>query len=139
MSAAFVVDSSVALTWLFVDEVTPKTDALFDRLATESALVPSLWFLEITNSLAIAERKGRVTRAQTDGFLSRMEHLNVQAETDIPTRAFDQILPLCRQYRLTSYDAIYLELALRQNLPLATLDSDLRKVAKGLGVTLLGM
>jgi predicted nucleic acid-binding protein len=60
-------------------------------------------------------------------------------DVDGSTRALIDILPLCRQHKLTSYDATYLELALRRNLPLATLDSDLRKVAKILGVVLLGL
>ena len=59
MSVAFVVDCSMAMAWLFHDEATSKTTALLNRLATETALVPGWWFIEITNVLALAERKGR--------------------------------------------------------------------------------
>jgi predicted nucleic acid-binding protein len=61
MSAAFVVDCSIAMAWLFYDEATPKTAVLLNRLSTETALLPAWWFLEITNVLAIAERKGHIT------------------------------------------------------------------------------
>jgi predicted nucleic acid-binding protein len=139
VSAAFVVDTSVALAWFFDDEATPKTEAVFDRLASETALVPSLWFLEIANTLALAERKGRVVRAKSDAFLVKLNQFDFEVDVDGSKRALIDILPFCRQHKLTSYDAAYLELALRRNLPLATLDSDLRKIAKSLGVVLLGL
>ena len=57
MSAALVIDCSIAIAWLFRDEATPKTVALLNRPATETALVPAWWFVEITNVLAMAERQ----------------------------------------------------------------------------------
>ena len=78
-AAAFVVDCSVAMAWLFHDEGTPKTAALLNRLASETALVPAWWFIEITNVLAMAERKGRVTPAQSDAFYLRSEHARNRA------------------------------------------------------------
>ena len=138
MSAAFVVDCSVAMAWLFSDEATPKTAALLNRLATETALVPSWWFIEITNVLAMAESKGRITPTQSDAFVADLGKLGIERDDEAPDRAFTFLLPLCRRHRLTSYDAIYLDLAVRRNLPLATLDEDLRKSAKKLGVRLLG-
>jgi len=138
MTAAFVVDCSVAMAWLFNDEATPKTAALLNRLATETALVPDWWFIEITNVLAMAERKGRITPAQSDAFVADLGKLGIERDDEAPDRAFTFLLTLCRRHRLTSYDAIYLDLAVRHNLPLATLDEDLRKSAKKLGVRLLG-
>ena len=70
MSAAFVVDCSVAMAWLFHDEATPKTAALLNRLATETVLVPGWWFIEITNVLAMTERRGRITPTQSDAFIA---------------------------------------------------------------------
>jgi predicted nucleic acid-binding protein len=137
VSAAFVVDCSIAMAWLFHDEATPRTAALLHRLATETALVPGWWFLEITNVLAIAERKGRITPAQSDAFVADLGKLGIERDDEAPDRAFTHILALCRAHRLTSYDAIYLDLAVRRGLPLATLDQDLRKTAKQLGVRLL--
>ena len=137
-AAAFVVDCSIAMAWLFNDEATPKTEALLTRLTTETALVPAWWFIEITNVLAMAERKGRITPAQSDAFIADLGKLGIERDDEVPHRAFTYLLILCRRHRLTSYDAMYLDLALRRNLPLATLDDDLRKAAKKLGIRLLG-
>jgi predicted nucleic acid-binding protein len=138
MSAAFVVDCSIAMAWLFHDEATPKTVALLHRLATEAALVPAWWFIEMTNVLAMAERKRRITPTQSDAFIADLSKLGIERDNEASDRAFTHLLVLCRRHRLTSYDAIYLELAIRRSLPLATLDDDLRKTAKKFGVDLLG-
>ena len=138
MSAAFVVDCSIAMAWLFHDEATLKTAALLKRLATETALVPAWWFIEIANVLAMAERKGRITARQSDAFIADLSKLGIERDNEAPDRAFTHLLALCRTRRLTGYDAIYLDLAIRRSLPLATLDGDLRKAAKKLGVALLG-
>ena len=138
MSASFVVDCSIAMAWLFQDEATTKTTALLNRLATETALVPDWWFIEITNVLAMAERKGRIMARQSDAFIADLSKLGIERDSAAPDRAFTHLLALCRTHRLTSYDAIYLDLALRRSLPLATLDEDLRKAAKKLGVAVLG-
>ena len=137
MSAAFVVDCSIAMAWLFHDGATLKTAALLNRLATETALVPTWWFIEITNVLAMAERNGRITPTQSDAFISDLSQLGIERDDEAVDRTFTHLLALCRTHRLTSYDAIYLDLAIRRSLPLATLDEDLRKTAKKLGVGLV--
>ena len=138
MSPAFVVDCSIAMAWLFHDEATPRTADLLNRLTNETALVPAWWFMEITNVLAMAERKGRITPTQSDAFIADLGKLGIERDDAAPDRAFTHLLALCRMHRLTSYDAMYLDLAVRRHLPLATLDDDLRKTAKQLGVSLLG-
>jgi predicted nucleic acid-binding protein len=138
MSAAFVVDCSIAMAWLFHYVATSKTAALLNRLATETALVPTWWFIEITNVLTMAERKGRITPTQSDAFIGDLSKLGIERDDEAVDRAFTHLLALCRTHRLTSYDAIYLDLAIRRSLPLATLDDDLRKTARKLGVGLLG-
>lgn len=138
MSAAFVVDCSVAMAWLFQDEATPRTADLLNRLTKETALVPGWWFIEITNVLAMAERKGRITPAQSDAFIADLDKLGIERDEAASNRAFTHLLALCRMHKLTSYDAMYLDLAVRRNLPLATLDDDLRKSAKKLGLSVLG-
>jgi predicted nucleic acid-binding protein len=138
MSPTFVADCSIAMAWLFHDEATPKTVALLNRLATETALVPGWWSVEVTNVLAMAERKGRITAAQSDAFIADLSKLGIERDNEAPDRAFTHLLALCRTHRLTSYDAIYLDLSIRRGLPLATLNGDLRKIAKKLGVGLLG-
>jgi predicted nucleic acid-binding protein len=137
VSPAFVIDCSAAMAWLFHDEATPTTTALLNRLATETALVPGWWFIEVTNVLAGAERKGRITALQSGAFIADLGKLAIERDEDAPDRAFAHLLPLCRTHQLTSYDAVYLDLAVRRRLPLATLDDALRKTARRLGVRVL--
>lgn len=135
---AFVLDCSVAASWLFEDERTPALVALQEQLRLDSAAVPWLWFLEIANALHQAERRGRVGEDQILPFLEFIGRIELEVDSEAARRAFDFILPLCRGYALTAYDAAYLDLAIRRSLPLATLDDDLRRAAKKAGVALLG-
>ena len=86
----------------------------------------------------MAERKGRITATQSDAFIADLSKLGIERDHEAADRAFTHLLVLCRRHGLTSYDAIYLELAIRRSLPLATLNDDLRKTAKKLGIDLLG-
>lgn len=138
MKPSYVVDCSIAMAWCFADESTEATAELLDRLVDEAALVPGWWYVEVTNVIALAEKHNRITADATAEFLALIESLEIEIDTEAPTRAFHYLLPLCRNHRLTSYDAIYLDLAVRRNLPLATLDESLRQAAEKVGVTLLG-
>lgn len=138
MTAVFVLDSSVTMSWCFPDEASPASSALLDRLETQVALVPSLWFLEVGNVLAGAERRGRLSTAKSAEFLGRLQTLDVEVDDEGPRRTFAHLLPLCRAHALTTYDAAFLELAIRRQLPLATLDKGLRLAAETLGLRLLG-
>lgn len=104
------------MSWLFNDEPTPKTVALLNRLPRETALVPAWWFIEITNVPAMAERKGCIKPTQSDAFIADLGKLGIERNDEAPDRAFTNLLALCRTHRLTSYDAIYLDLAVRRNL-----------------------
>jgi len=84
------------------------------------------------------ERRGRDTAAQSGAFIADLGKLDIEQDDEAPTGAFAQLLPRCRTHQLTSYDATYLDLAVRRRLPLATLDEPLRKAAKKLGFKLLG-
>lgn len=138
MKPNFVVDCSVAMAWCFLDEATPETKQLFKRTSDESVLVPALWFLEVTNTLVMAERKSRIGLNEVGHFISLINTFDLEVETHDPEVTFTHLLPLCRTHSLTSYDAVYLDLAIRRQLPLATLDESLRKAAKKAGVKLLG-
>jgi predicted nucleic acid-binding protein len=138
MKPAFVIDCSIALAWCFLDEATSATQKLLDRMAGESALVPGLWFVELTNVLALAERRGRINSDQVIDFVAMISGLRLEVDDEGPARAFTHLLPLCRAHGLTSYDAVYLDLAMRRRAPLATLDVPLRKAAKKLAVKVLG-
>ncbi len=138
MNAAFVIDCSITMAWCFADEATAFSNELLDRLEVDSAVVPSHWFLEVMNVLAMAEKRKRITAAKSSEFITLLETLEIEVDEETADRAFAYILPLCRGHGLTSYDAAYLELALRSRMPLATLDTELRAGAKSLGVKLVG-
>ena len=135
--SAFVLDCSIAVAWLFDDEVTPETDELLDRLKDDSALVPGLWRLEIGNVLARAERHKRVSGAQVAAHLDLLDRLPIVTDTETERRAFREILTLARSERLTTYDAAYLELAMRRSSALATRDNALIQAARHLDVATL--
>jgi predicted nucleic acid-binding protein len=126
------------MAWCFADEATLETARVQDRLIAEAAVVPAHWFLEVVNVLAMAERRRRITAADAGNFLRLLSVLEIQTDHETSARAFDHLPPLCRSHGLTSYDAAYLDLALRRRLPLASLDDDLREAAMHLGIQVLG-
>jgi predicted nucleic acid-binding protein len=138
MTAAFIVDCSIAMSWLFEEEQTAAIIQVLDRLDDEVALVPPVWFLEVTNTVVVAERRKRVTHAKSDEFIAQLSNLDFEVDAEPSQYAFKEVLRLARRFQLSSYDATYLDLAVRRKLPLASLDEALRKSAKKLGVKLLG-
>ncbi|HEY3968363.1 MAG TPA: type II toxin-antitoxin system VapC family toxin [Planctomycetaceae bacterium] len=138
MTASLIIDCSLTMTWCFADEATDASADIQDRLTHEGVLVPAHWFLEVTNVLVMAEKRRRITSSRSDAFVQLLQVLDIEVDNDIPGRAFDHVLPLCRTHKLTSYDAAYLDLAVRRRLPLASLDKDLRAAAEELGIELLG-
>lgn len=135
---SLVLDSSVTLSWLYSDELTPATQQVFDRVVTDGAWTPSLWRLEVANSLQSAVRRRRISVEFRDAALTDLALLNITIDPDTDTFAWSATLRLAERCGLTLYDAAYLELAQRIELPLATLDQELRNAAGELGVTLLG-
>ena len=125
------------MAWCFEDEATEFTDSVLEGLAQGSAKVPSIWFLEVANLLAISERTGRTNQAKITQFLRLLGSLPITVDAKTGEKAFTDVLTLARTHKLTSYDAAYLELALREGLALATLDEELKRVANKLGVTIL--
>lgn len=138
MSDAFVLDSSVALTWYFPDEQAPETDALLRSLGDGGqAVTCGHWSLEVTNVLLGAERAKKRPQASSAQFLALVEKLPIEVDPETHLRAASTPVALARKHGLTSYDAAYLDLALRRGIPLATLDQQLRKAARAEGVPLL--
>ncbi|MCF3948931.1 type II toxin-antitoxin system VapC family toxin [Acidiphilium sp. AL] len=131
----FILDASIAACWAFDDEDHPVAAHALERIRVDAALAPSLWWFEIRNTLIVSERRGRLVEADTATFLRELSRFGVMIDRT-PQEA--TILTLARQHRLTVYDASYLELAQREAVPLATLDSNLRKAAAALDITLLG-
>lgn len=135
---SLVLDSSVTLAWLYSDELTEPIRHVFEQVTASRAWVPSLWRLEVANSLLMAVRRKRIDVAFRDGSLTDLALLNISTDPDTDALAWSSTLQLADRYTLTLYDAAYLELALRLSLPLATLDEELRAAGGALGIALLG-
>jgi predicted nucleic acid-binding protein len=131
---AAVIDASVAMAWLFAESESPRIVAAFETIRRGEAAAPALFYFEIRNALLVAERRSRITREQSATFLNQLARLAIRMA---PPNG-DEAMTLARAYKLTFYDAVYLELARREALPLATLDRDLQRAAIAEGVLLLG-
>ena len=134
----FVLDSSLTFAFLFADEATDNTDKLLYALGQGgSAFVPALWHWEVGNGLFQAERRKRITPADTNRHLTALRSLPVETDENATGEAWNSTLLLARKHGLTIYDAAYLEVAIRHGLPLGSLDAELRKAAKTEGVKVL--
>ena len=132
---SFVLDASVVVAWLLDDEDEPRARAAVDRLEAEAALVPQVWHVEVRSALLGAERRGRISPTDVDDCLRRLDVLPVQSDLE-PN--LDAVFALARARRLSVYDALYLELAIRADAPLATLDAALSAAAVAEGLPLVG-
>jgi predicted nucleic acid-binding protein len=125
----FILDASIAAAWVLEDEQSDLADQVIDSLSTKIAVVPHLWALEMGNILLMAERRGRIDSAKRLLMLSAIQDLGVSEEPQPPSITFGSLQDLAAKHRLSAYDAAYLELAVRLQLPLATLDEALRRAA----------
>ena len=130
----FVLDASIAACWAFDDEDHPVAALALERVRTDEARVPSLWWFEVRNTLIVSERRGRLTESVTSTFLHGLAQLRVSVDRS-PLET--DVLALARRRRLTVYDSAYLELARREGAPLATLDAALATAARAERVRLL--
>ena len=135
----FVLDNSVAMRWCFESGAHAHADNVLQQLESDDgeAFVPVLWRYEVSAVLARAQNTGVLTAQKVMEFLENLQALNIIVDTDGSDRIFTDVHQLAITHRLTSYDAAYLELALRRNLPLATLDRDLLRACKTAGVSAL--
>ena len=136
--SALVIDSSAALSWCFEDEASPESDALFERVRDQGAFVPGLWHLEVANVLLQAEKRGRIAAGDVAMRLELIAELPITTDNETTARAWREILALARAEGLTTYDASYLELAIRRGLPLQTKDEALIAAAERTGVSVPG-
>lgn len=132
----FVLDCSVTMAWCFENEADPRADALLGDMPDSAAYVPSIWGLEVANVLLVGERRGRLTEADASAFVTRIQEMSIALEPMLGPEALNRVLSLARRHGLSAYDASYLELAIRLEIPLATLDAKLREAAKSAGVKL---
>jgi len=133
--ASLVLDSSIALSWCLPNE--GGMDQVQQEVAGSGAIAPAHWPLEVANALLMAERRQRINADFRNAALRDLAALPISLDTETSARAWDETLRVAEAYRLTTYDAAYLELAQRLSLPLATLDAELRVAAKALRIRLL--
>ncbi len=129
---AYVVDASVTLPWFLADERTAFTDAVFAEIHRGEYWAPAIWCLEFPNALLAAEKKRRIDRATRLGVLDRAVALNLRIDPHVPDMR--AISGVADRHELSTYDAAYLELALRQGFGLITLDRALVEAAAAEGV-----
>ena len=130
---AYVLDNSVAMRWLLASGKASDqkyAESVLGTMVETRALVPNLWHLDAANVLLGAEKRGDLEVAEIERFIAQLENLPIQVDTLTSNQAFGSIMALASAYRLSSYDAAYLELAVRECLPLATLDKNLLRAAK---------
>lgn len=130
----YILDASIAAAWVLADEASPLAKTAAELLKSDGAIVPSLWWYEIRNTLVMAERTGRIAPKETAHFLDLMRAYPIRIETNLDEQA---IFRLAKQFGLSFYDAAYLSIAHRDGLVLATLDRELASAARKLGVILL--
>lgn len=131
---SLVLDASAAIAWFFEDERSTETDALLDRVATEGAIVPTLWKIEIANGLQMALRRKRIDRPYRDKALAQLAALPIETDSETALHLWTAALELADRHALTVYDAVYLELAMRKRYPLASLDKDLVEAGRRAGL-----
>lgn len=120
----------MALAWCFADEQEPYAVAVLRLLENRAAIVPSVWPLEVANAFVNAQRRGRLRPGRTAELIAEIANLGIEVDRHTSSQAWKETLTLARRHGLSVYDAAYLELAIRESLPLATLDQALAKVAR---------
>ena len=126
-----VLDASVALAWVLIDESDPDAEEAMRSVGRDGAFVPGIWRYEMLNALLVNERRGRLGSQDVADTLADLRHLRIAVDEDADDAT---ILRLARRHGISAYDASYLELAKRRGLPLASLDKRLRTGALAEGV-----
>ena len=137
MAGDFVIDNSVVMAWCFEDEANSYADTIQDMLIENKAFVPAIWPLEVTNVLLVAERKKRISKAGSGHFTALLSQLPIEVEPSDTDTIFHETISLARQYMLSSYDASYIELAIRKGLPIATQDKAIIRAAKKIQIEII--
>jgi len=136
--SCLVIDCSITMAWCFEDEGSALADEVLDHLTESEAWVPSLWPVEVANVLLVAERRGRLTPADSARFVELLRGLPIIIDDGTHERALGPVLSAGREHALSAYDATYLELAMRLGAVMATGDGRLRDACRGSGVPIFG-
>ena len=139
MKRPIVIDNSVVMSWCFEDKASDYADSVLNELKITSAMVPSIWPYEVVNVLLVAERQKRLKQAESVQFVTLLSQLSILVDEDSPEKSMKDVLALGRETGLSSYDAAYLELAMRNGFALATLDKKLTAAAKAVDVNLFDL
>ncbi|TVR66324.1 MAG: PIN domain-containing protein [Gemmatimonadales bacterium] len=133
----FVLDASVVLSWAFEDERDASALRVLERLRESEAVTSSIWPLEVSNALLAAQRRGRIDPADAARFASHLLVLPIVVEPVERRASLVDLRRLAQDHDLSSYDASYLDVALRRGIPLATMDMALSRAAESAGVALV--
>lgn len=128
--AVFVIDNSIVMSWCFADDESTYADMVLTGMESFEAIVPAIWPLEVSNVLLVAERRKLLSEADSVRFLELLHNLPITVIQEPPERMCREIVALARVHKLSTYDASYLDLAMRKGLPVATLDTALQEGAK---------
>lgn len=138
MSRAFVADASVAIAWIHPGQATVATTKMLQSIGAGAVVhVPTLWFLEVANALLVLTRRGKLVELERRAALGWIQRLPVKIDHEMSALACGRLSDLAAEYALSVYDATYLELAQRLNLPLGCKDGALRSAARACGVKLI--
>ena len=134
--SGIVIDASVALAWCFPDEPSKHAEGVLLALEGRTALVPPIWSVEITNALKVGERRKRIRHPEVRRFVELPKGLSILEDAQPFADRVTNILPLAQECDLSAYDAAYLDVAVRQGMPLATLDAALQKAGRAAGISI---
>ena len=129
----FVLDNSVSMRWLFKDGTEADllyAEQVLEALKEGSSVVPGVWWLEVSNVIVRAEAQQLLPETQSRKFLDTLRKMPITVDSSPVEQLWEQTLHLARKFKISVYDATYLELAIRQNIVLATLDTDLARAAR---------
>jgi len=137
MRRAFVADASVAVAWVHPAQATRETGAMLERIAAgDSLVVPALWPLEVANAITMLRRRRKLTADEARTAIEILRELPATIDHDGAAVAFTRLVDLALEHDLTVYDATYIELAIRRQLPLASNDGTMKEAAIRAGADL---
>lgn len=134
--SAYVLDCSVAMSWFLIDENNPKSLQLQQQIISFNAVIPTIWFYEVANVLSMSLQRKRIDEATLEESIQVIQNLPIVIDEKSTKNTLSVTLYLAQKHQLSLYDAAYLELAMREGLPLATFDKMLANIAKVCGIPL---
>jgi predicted nucleic acid-binding protein len=135
--SGIVIDASVALAWCFPDEASGYADGVLLALENVTIIVPAIWPVEIANALVVGERRKRIRQPEVRRFVELLKGLEIVEDAQPVSDTLGNVFPIAQKYSLSAYDAAYLDVAIRHDISLATLDESLQKAARSADIEIL--